>query len=84
MELMNRDSRAFRANYGTVLEITLETLRHDPELRLCEGLRLIETTRRWVGRNAPEIQAAFDRDVLPRLRMALNLRFGLPGDRPPQ
>ena len=41
---MSQPPRAFRAQYGTVLEITLETLRHDPELRLCEGIRLIEVT----------------------------------------
>jgi len=81
---MSQPPRAFRAQYGTVLEITLETLRHDPELRLCEGIRLIETTRRWVGRQLPEFQEAFDREVLPRLRSALNLRFGLPDDGPPQ
>ncbi len=77
---MNRENRAFKASLRTILEITLETLRHDSELKLCEGLRLIEATRKSVERNTPDHLDDFDRKVLPRLRRALQLRFGLPDE----
>ena len=36
-----------------MLDVTRKTLEEDPDLRLCEGLRLIEATHRAVGRLAP-------------------------------
>ena len=49
----------------------------DPELKLCEGLRLIDATRTAVSRIAPASLKDFDREVLPRMRTALMERFGL-------
>jgi len=60
-----------------MVEVTLETLRDDPELRLCEGLRLIEATRTALGRAAPTELERFDRELLPRMRHILMQRFGV-------
>jgi hypothetical protein len=60
-----------------MLDVTRRTLEEDPELRLCEGLRLIEATRKAVGRLAPEAVDAFENDELPGLRTILMERFGL-------
>jgi hypothetical protein len=60
-----------------MLDVTWQTLRSDPDLKLCEGLRLIDATRTAVSRLAPSSVEAFDRDVLPQLRSALMERFGL-------
>ena len=60
-----------------MLDVTWQTLRSDPDLKLCEGLRLIDATRTAVSRLAPSSVEAFDRDVLPHLRSALMERFGL-------
>jgi hypothetical protein len=67
----------FEARYGVMLDVTLDTLRSDPDLKLCEGLRLIEATRTAVARHAPDRLDAFDAQVLPRLNEALMDRFGL-------
>jgi len=84
IQLMNHDSPDFGVSYSTIFEVTLQTLRHDDELRLCEALRLIEATRKAVERNHPQALESFDREVLPQLRQALNLRFNLPEERPLQ
>ena len=60
-----------------MLEVTRKTLEEDPDLRLCEGLRLIEATHKAVGRLAPEAMEAFENDELPSLRSILMDRFGL-------
>jgi hypothetical protein len=60
-----------------MLDVTRKTLEEDPELRLCEGIRLIEATRKAVGRLAPDAADAFDRLELPGLRTILMERFGL-------
>jgi len=65
------------ARYELMLDVTRKTLEEDPDLRLCEGLRLIEATRKAVGRLAPEAIAAFDNSELPSLRTILMERFGL-------
>ena len=61
-----------------MLDVTRRTLEEDPDLKLCEGLRLIEATRKAVGRLAPEAVDAFENDELPGLRNILMERFGLP------
>ena len=64
------------------LDVTFQTLSSDPDLKLCEGLRLIEATRTAISRIAPGSLNDFDREVLPRMRSALMERFGqseLPG-----
>ena len=48
-----------------LLDVTVETIRSDPELRLCEGLRLIEAARTAIARMAPEALDDFERHVLP-------------------
>jgi hypothetical protein len=60
-----------------MLDVTCRTLEEDPDLKLCEGLRLIEATRKALARMAPESLDLFDSDVLPRLRKILMERFGL-------
>jgi len=67
----------FDARCELMLDVTSRTLEEDPELLLCEGLRLIEATRKAVSRMAPESAEVFDADVLPRLRNILMERFGL-------
>jgi hypothetical protein len=60
-----------------MLDVTCQTIRDDPELRLCEGLRLIEATHKAMTRLAPEAMATFEAEVLPHLRHLLMERFGL-------
>lgn len=63
--------------YELMLDVTRKTLEEDPDLRLCEGLRLIDATRTAVGRLAPEAIEAFENNDLPSLRSILMERFGL-------
>jgi len=65
------------ARCGVMLEVTSRTLEEDPDLRLCEGLRLIEATHKAIARLAPDIVAWFEAAELPRLRGILMERFGL-------
>jgi len=67
----------FDARCELMLDVTCRTLEEDPELKLCEGLRLIDATRKAVSRIAPESTAVFDSEVLPRMRCILMTRFGL-------
>lgn len=60
-----------------MLEVTSETLRSDPDLRLCEGLRLIDATRAAIRRLAPHAVDEFDARLLPQLRQILMERFGV-------
>jgi hypothetical protein len=60
-----------------MLDVTCKTLQSDPELKLCEGLRLIDATRKAVQRLVPDAAALFEADVLPHLRSILMERFGL-------
>ncbi len=60
-----------------MLDVTRRTLKEDPDLKLCEGLRLIEATRAAVGRLAPEAVEAFENHELPGLREILMVRFGV-------
>ena len=60
-----------------MLDVTRRTLEEDPDLRLCEGLRLIEATHKAVGRLAPDAVEAFENEELPGLRNILMERFGL-------
>jgi hypothetical protein len=57
--------------------VTLDTLRQDPDLRLCEGLRLIDATRTAVGRMAPAALQDFETRVIPQMREILLERFGV-------
>ena len=65
------------ARYELMLDVTRKTLEEDPGLRLCEGLRLIEATRKAVGRLVPEAVERFEDKELPGLRSILMERFGL-------
>jgi hypothetical protein len=60
-----------------MVDVAYQTLRNDSELKLCEGIRLIEATRTAIGRLAPSSADEFDRHVLPQLRQTLMDRFGL-------
>lgn len=71
------DGGVFDARCELMLDVTWQTLRSDPDLRLCEGLRLIEATRTAISRLAPNAADIFERDVLPQMRSALMARFGL-------
>jgi hypothetical protein len=68
----------FDARCVLMLDVTCQTLRSDPDLRLCEGIRLIDATRTAVSRLAPALLDAFDARVLPQMRGILMDRFGLP------
>jgi hypothetical protein len=57
--------------------VTLDTLRQDPNLRLCEGLRLIDAARTAVGRMAPAALEEFETRVVPQMREILLDRFGV-------
>ena len=60
-----------------MLEVTRRTLKEDPDLKLCEGLRLIEATHKAVGRLAPDAVEAFEKEELSDLRAILMERFGM-------
>ncbi len=60
-----------------MLDVTRKTLEEDPDLKLCEGLRLIDATHKAVSRLAPEAVEAFENEELPDLRNILMERFGL-------
>jgi len=68
---------AFDARCELMLDVAWQTLRSDPDLKLCEGLRLIEATRTAISRLAPASMGIFERKVLPQMRSALMERFGL-------
>lgn len=80
--MTTKPNPALEASYSTIFEITLETLREDPELKLCEGLRLIDATRTAVSRYAPGELGHFDARIHPKLRKALLDRFGIEEDLP--
>lgn len=71
-------SDVFDARCVLMFDVTCQTLRSDPDLRLCEGLRLIDATRIAVSRLAPGCLEKFDSHVLPHMRSILMDRFGLP------
>ncbi len=68
---------SFNHRCELVLDVTLDTIRSDPELRLCEGLRLIEATRKAIRRFDPTSLDIFERTVVPFLRETLMDRFGV-------
>ena len=67
-----------------MLDVTCQTLSSDPELRLCEGLRLIQATRKAVARLAPESLDHFEEHVLPQMRGLLMERFGIDAGQLPE
>ncbi len=60
-----------------MLDVTRRTLEEDSDLKLCEGLRLIEATRKAFERIDPGSVAALETEILPSLRQILMERFGL-------
>jgi hypothetical protein len=60
-----------------MLDVTRRTLEEDPDLKLCEGLRLIEATHKAVCRLAPDAVQEFETEELPNLRSILMERFGV-------
>jgi len=65
------------SRYEVMLDVAMRTLADDPDLRLCEGLRLIEATRTAVARHAPASLELFESRALPRMRKVLMERFGM-------
>jgi len=65
------------SRYSVMLDVAMQTLGNDPELKLCEGLRLIEATRTAVARHAPASLDVFESQALPQMREALMHRFGM-------
>jgi len=63
-----------------MLDVTCHTLQSDPDLKLCEGLRLIESTRTAVARIAPSSLDLFETRILPEMREILLERFGICDD----
>jgi hypothetical protein len=78
LEIMFGALDSFDARCVLMLDVTCQTLRSDPDLLLCEGLRLIEATRTAVSRLAPASLELFEARVLPQMREILMNRFGLP------
>lgn len=72
-----RTEDGFDRRCRLMVDVALDTLRDDPDLKLCEGLRLIEATRVAIARFAPSAAEDFDQRVLPQLEQALMDRFGL-------
>ena len=68
---------AFDARCELMLDVAWQTLRSDPDLKLCEGLRLIEATRTAISRLAPSALDIFERRVMPQMKSSLMERFGL-------
>ncbi len=60
-----------------MLDVTYQTLQSDPDLRLCEGLRLIEAARSAVARLDPASLETMEVQVIPMLRQTLLERFGV-------
>lgn len=71
------DLSAFDARCELILDVTFQTLRSDSELKLCEGLRLIDAARTALSRLAPGSVDLFEREVRPRMRTVLMERFGV-------
>ncbi len=63
-----------------IARVTLQILREDPDLTLCEGLRLVESAREAIERLAPASRDALLLETVPGLRRALLERFGITGD----
>jgi hypothetical protein len=76
-EIQDRHGPVFDQRLELMLDVTLQTLRSDPDLKLCEGLRLIEATRTAISRLAPTSVDVFETHVLPQMRAALMERFGV-------
>ncbi len=76
---MTTDDSVWRitARCELMLDVTRRTLKEDPDLKLCEGLRLIEATQKALLRIDPQSVTALARDILPTLRQILMERFGL-------
>jgi hypothetical protein len=73
----NHNLESFDARCVMMLDVTCQTLRSDPDLLLCEGLRLIEATRTAISRLAPASLEVFETTVLPQMRSILMSRFGV-------
>ncbi len=76
--MVNDDSNwRISARCELMLDVTRRTLKEDPDLKLCEGLRLIEATHKAFVRMDSASVAALEAEILPDLRRILMERFGL-------
>jgi len=72
-----RPSGTFERRYQLMVETIVDIIKSDEELRLCEGLRLLEATRGALARMDATSAQRFDREVLPGIRSCLLERFGI-------
>ncbi len=72
-----RPGMAVEARCRLMGEVVLDIIRSDPELKLCEGLRLLEATRSAVARLDSGSLDHFEARVLPLARRVLLERFGI-------
>ncbi len=79
MQHLGHDMRgmAVEARCRLMGEMVLDIIRSDPELKLCEGLRLLEATRSAVARMDSGSLDHFEAQVLPLARRVLLERFGI-------
>lgn len=63
-----------------MLAVTRDLLLRDPELTLCEGLRLIDAMGTALGRVDSGELDVFEEYIRPHLRSLLLGRFGIAGD----
>lgn len=60
-----------------MVDSIVDIIQSDPELKLCEGLRLLEATRSALARVDTASVERFDLEVLPHIRRLLLERFGI-------
>jgi len=60
-----------------MVETVIDIIHSDQELRLCEGLRLLEATRGALARVDAASLHRFDMEILPGIRRRLLERFGI-------
>ncbi|GEM_PF-3043772 len=79
MQRLEHDMRGMVAEARCRLmgEMVLDIIRSDPELKLCEGLRLLEATRSAVARMDSGSLDHFEARILPLARRTLLERFGI-------
>lgn len=73
---------ATESRFRLIVDTAFEIIRHDPELRFCEGLRLIEATRRSIAQLDVAIADRFEQNCAGEMRRVLMERFGIDPDGP--
>lgn len=73
---------AAELRFRLIVDTAFEIIRFDEELRFCEGLRLIEATRRSIAQLDPAMADRFEDDCAREMRRALMERFGIDPEGP--